>query len=434
MGIHSGHRDRHEGNLMTDADPTRQSLTAIRWLTFFMFMMFAMTTDSVGVIIPVVIKEFRLSMTVGGAFHYATMSGIAFAGFFLGYLADKLGRKRSIVLGLVLFALNSYLFAVGQSFLFFLTLLVISGIAIGIFKTGALALIGDITKSTTEHTSTMNTVEGFFAVGAIIGPAIVARLLAVGTSWKWLYIIAGTLCVLLIVTASFVTYPQTRSPTDTVDLKRTLVMMKNPYALGFSAGVFLYVTVEAAIYVWMPTLLATRHVSGFMAIYAISIFFVLRAAGRFMGSWMLAKLNWAAVMTIFSFAILMCFVVSMVAGMRLAVYLLPFSGIFMSVIYPTINSKGISCFRKSEHGAVSGVILFFTCVAAVVGPLAMGAISDSLGDPKYGFFLATGFTALLFSGLLLNWILDPTQQLLLRLDRTEYQVVGNSEHHVEAGG
>lgn len=419
---------------MTDADPTRQSLTAIRWLTFFMFMMFAMTTDSVGVIIPVVIKEFRLSMTVGGAFHYATMSGIAFAGFFLGYLADKLGRKRSIVLGLVLFALNSYLFAVGQSFLFFLTLLVISGIAIGIFKTGALALIGDITKSTTEHTSTMNTVEGFFAVGAIIGPAIVARLLAVGTSWKWLYIIAGTLCVLLIVTASFVTYPQTRSPTDTVDLKRTLVMMKNPYALGFSAGVFLYVTVEAAIYVWMPTLLATRHVSGFMAIYAISIFFVLRAAGRFMGSWMLAKLNWAAVMTIFSFAILMCFVVSMVAGMRLAVYLLPFSGIFMSVIYPTINSKGISCFRKSEHGAVSGVILFFTCVAAVVGPLAMGAISDSLGDPKYGFFLATGFTALLFSGLLLNWILDPTQQLLLRLDRTEYQVVGNSEHHVEAGG
>ena len=419
---------------MTDADPTRQSLTAIRWLTFFMFMMFAMTTDSVGVIIPVVIKEFRLSMTVGGAFHYATMSGIAFAGFFLGYLADKLGRKRSIVLGLVLFALNSYLFAVGQSFLFFLTLLVISGIAIGIFKTGALALIGDITKSTTEHTSTMNTVEGFFAVGAIIGPAIVARLLAVGTSWKWLYIIAGTLCVLLIVTASFFTYPQTRSPTDTVDLKRTLVMMKNAYALGFSAGVFLYVTVEAAIYVWMPTLLATRHVSGFMAIYAISIFFVLRAAGRFMGSWMLAKLNWAAVMTIFSFAILMCFVVSMVAGMRLAVYLLPFSGIFMSVIYPTINSKGISCFRKSEHGAVSGVILFFTCVAAVVGPLAMGAISDSLGDPKYGFFLATGFTALLFSGLLLNWILDPTQQLLLRLDRTEYQVVGNSEHHVEAGG
>lgn len=413
--------------------PPPRNLAAIRWLTFFMFMMFAMTTDSVGVIIPEVIKEFHLSMTVGGAFHYAAMSGIAFAGFFLGYLADKLGRKTSIILGLVLFALNSYLFAVGNSFIFFVALLAISGIAIGIFKTGALALIGDITKSTTEHTSTMNTVEGFFAVGAIIGPAIVARLLAVGTSWKWLYVIAGTLCVLLIITALLVKYPHTSTSSEPVKLKHTMAMMMNPYALGFSGAIFLYVTVESAVYVWMPTLLAAHHDSSFIAVYAISIFFVLRAAGRFVGSWMLAKLNWAAVTTVFSAAILVCFVLSMVHGMSMAVFLLPLSGLFMSVIYPTINSKGISCFRKSEHGAVAGVILFFTCVAAVVGPLAMGAISDSLGDPKYGFFLATGFAALLFVELLLNWILDPTRELLRTLDRSEYQAQDNPELHLEAG-
>ena len=122
---------------MKDTPSSVQSLTAIKWLTFLMFMMFAMTTDSVGVIIPEVIKEFHLSMTVGGAFHYAAMSGIAVAAFFLGYLADKLGRKRTIILGLVLFALNSYLFAVGRSFVFFLVLLTISGAAIGIFKTAA---------------------------------------------------------------------------------------------------------------------------------------------------------------------------------------------------------------------------------------------------------------------------------------------------------
>src|SRR5437762_2716407 len=212
-----------------DANP-HGNLSVIKWLTFLMFMMFAITTDSVGVIIPEIIKEFHLNMTVAGAFHYASMSGIAFAGFFLGYLADKIGRKRSIILGLVLFALNSYLFAVGRSFLFFVVLLVISGAAIGIFKTGALALIGDISQSTTEHTATMNTVEGFFAVGAIIGPAIVARLLLLGTSWKWLYVIAGTICVLLIFTAVLVEYPQTAKSSESVNLKRTLEMMKNPYA------------------------------------------------------------------------------------------------------------------------------------------------------------------------------------------------------------
>lgn len=408
---------------MNSVPSAQRDLSIIKWLTFFMFMMFAMTTDSVGVIIPEVIKEFHLSMTVGGAFHYAAMSGIAFAGFFLGYLADKIGRKKSIILGLVLFALNSYLFSVGRSFAFFVILLVISGVAIGIFKTGALALIGDISQSTVEHTATMNTVEGFFAVGAIIGPAIVAHLLAGGTSWKWLYVIAGTICLLLIVTASFVKYPQTAGSSESVDLKRTLQMMKNPYALGFSAAIFLYVTVESAVYVWMPTLLAGyqgRLI--WVATYAISIFFVLRAAGRFIGSWVLARLNWATVVTIFSLAILLCFGISMLAGVRVAILLLPLSGLFMSVLYPTLNSKGISCFRKPEHGAVSGVILFFTCVAAVLGPLAMGVVSDHFGNPKYGFVLATVFAALLFVALLLNQIFNPARNRLQRLDHSEYEL------------
>jgi MFS transporter, FHS family, L-fucose permease len=300
MGF-AGQRRGHGGDAMSEIPAAGRSLTLIKWLTFMMFMMFAMTTDSVGVIIPEIIKEFHLSMTVAGSFHYADMAGIAFAGFFLGYLADKLGRKKTIILGLVLFALNSYLFAIGRSFVFFVLLLVISGAAIGIFKTGALALIGDITRSTTEHTATMNTVEGFFAVGAIIGPAIVARLLAVGTSWKWLYVIAGTICVVLIVIASLVGYPKTTSTAESVDLKRTLRMMTNPYALGFSGAIFLYVAVESAIYVWMPTLLSGYRGSLiWMATYAISIFFVLRAAGRFVGSWMLAQLDWAAVTTVFS--------------------------------------------------------------------------------------------------------------------------------------
>ena len=159
----------------TNTAPSNHFL--IRTLTYLMFMMFAMTTDSVGVIIPEVIRAFHLSMTAGGAFHYASMSAIAIAAICLGFLADILGRKRTIILGLILFALNSYLFAIANSYAAFVVLLVVSGSSIGIFKTGALALIGDISSSTEEHTSTMNTVEGFFGTGAIIGPAIVARLL-----------------------------------------------------------------------------------------------------------------------------------------------------------------------------------------------------------------------------------------------------------------
>jgi fucose permease len=104
------------------------------------------------------------------------------------------------------------------------------------------------------------------------------------------------------------------------------------------------------------------------------------------------------------------------------VVLLPLSGLFMSVIYPTLNSKGISCFPKAEHGAVAGVILFFTCAGAVLGPLAMAALIDALGAPKYAFLLATGCAALLLSGLVYNWLRQPTRGVLSRLDAREYGV------------
>jgi fucose permease len=271
----------------------------------------------------------------------------------------------------------------------------------------------------------MNTVEGFFGVGAIVGPAIVARLLLGGVSWKWLYVIAGTICTLLIVMASLAHYPHTMKASPVpIDLRRTLLMLRNRYALGFSLACFLYVAVECAIYVWLPTYLkCNKPSSAFMGAYVISIFFILRAGGRFLGAWVTAHWNWSTVLVLFSGAILACFLGAMLGGTNVAVYLLALSGIFMSVIYPTLNSKGISCFPKSEHGAVAGVILFFTCAGAALGPLAMGAVSDLFGSLKAGFVLATIWSSMLFLGLLYNWIANPTRDVLLWSDRSEYGLV-----------
>ena len=406
---------------MTSTAPAENRLL-IKSLTYLMFMMFAMTTDSVGIIIPEVIKTYHLSLTAAGAFHYANMSAIAFAAIALGFLADLVGRKRTIIIGLILFALNSYLFAVANSYFAFVVLLVVSGASIGIFKTGALALIGDITHSTSEHTTTMNMVEGFFGVGAIIGPAIVARLLLRGLSWKWLYVIAGTLCVLLVITASALRYPRTmKKSAEPIDLQRTFRLLKSPYALGFSLACFLYVAVECAVYVWLPTYLVEhKPASAFMAAYVVSIFFVLRAAGRFLGAWVITRWDWTTVVLGFSGAVLACFLGSLFGGPNAAVYLLAFSGLFMSVLYPTMNSKGISCFPKTEHGAISGVLLFFTCAGAALGPLAMGAVSDLFHDLQAGFVLATAFAVLLFLGALYNRAADPTRAVLAQSDVAEY--------------
>jgi len=408
---------------MNAISQNKQNVGIIKWLTFLMFMMFAMTTDSVGEIIPEIQKEFGVNMTVAGLMHYIPMICIALAGVFLGFLADRLGRKVTIIIGLALYAVNSYLYIVANTYGFILSLMAIGGLAIGVFKTGALALVGDISTSTKQHTSTMNTLEGFFAVGAIIGPFIVANFISKGIKWQYLYVVAGSLCILLIFMALIAKYPQTKKTTeDPINLAGTLSMLKDSYAIGFSMAAFLYVAVECAVYVWMPTLIANYEGNLILiATYALTIFFILRAGGRFLGAWLMSYFNWSVVLTIVSFLIFLCFLGSVIGGIGMAVVLLPLSGLFMSVIYPTINSKGISCFPKTKHGSIAGIILFFTATGAALGPLAMGGVSDVFdGDAKYGFILATVFAALLCAGAIINLIFNPTKNRLQKLDQTEY--------------
>lgn len=407
--------------MIDDSNENARNRLLVRWLTCLMFFTFAMTTDAVGSVIPRIIEEFALSMTAAGGFHYATMGGIAAGALLLGFLADRLGRKVTIVLGLLLYGISSALFAFSREFGGFVALLAIAGLGISVFKIGALALIGDISASTTSHTRLMNTVEGFFAVGAIAGPAIVATLLAAGMSWKWLYIFAAMICMVLVLIASQVQYPSAKVATERANLKQMLRVMRDPLAIAASSLIALYVAAEVAIYVWMPTYLSNYQGSiAWLPAYALTIFFVLRAVGRFVGAWLLGKLAWTVALALFSLSIFLCFLGSLLWGVDAAAWLLPLSGLFMSIMYPTLNSKGISCFPKSQHGAAAGVILFFTALAAAVGPLLMAAVSDAYGSPRVGFILATGFALLLFLGLLANWAFDPARRRLETADREEY--------------
>jgi MFS transporter, DHA1 family, quinolone resistance protein len=392
--------------------------TVIKWLTCLMFMMFAMTSDAVGSIIPRLIKEYGLSLTAAGTFHYVPMAAIALGAIVLGFMADRFGRQITIIIGLLFYGVSSALFAIGNDFAYFVALLAVSGLGVSIFKTGALALVGDITKSANEHSSLMNTVEGFFATGAIIGPAIVATLLAYGFSWKWLYVCAAAICALLVAVSLTVRYPKKAAAEAPASLGRTLKMGRDPYALAFSTMIMLYVAVEVAIYVWMPTYLADYHGSlTWLPIYALTIFFVLRAVGRFLGAWLIRFVPWTWLLAVFGTAIFACFAGALIGGTTAGAYLLPASGLFMSVMYPTLNSKGISCFRKSDHGAAAGLILFFTAVSAAAAPLAMGAVSDAFGGVQYGFWLATGFAFLLFAGLFVNLLYNPAKRRLAELEK-----------------
>jgi fucose permease len=376
-----------------------------------------MTTDAVGNIIPRVIDEYGLTSTAAATLQSATMLGIAIGALLLGFLADRIGRQRTIILGLCLYGLSSLLVAFSGQYAVLIGLLAISGLGISVFKTAALALIGDITPSSQSHTRFMNTVEGWFAVGAIVGPAVVTVLIAAGVSWTWMYVLAATICLGLIVMTTRVPNPVPRGKVERATMAQMLVVLKDPLALGFALLVALYVAVEVAIYVWMPTYLEGYEGSHvWLQAWALTVFFVLRAAGRFLGAWLLDRVSWTVGLVVMSLLIFVCFAGALLGGLSLGVWLLPLTGLFMSIIYPTLNSKAISCFPRNQHGAAAGVILFFTALAAAAGPLAMGVVSDAWKTPRAGFVLATVFAFLMLLGLIVNWLRDPSRTRLQAAD------------------
>ena len=409
-------------------DPAATSSTRmLKLLIFLMFATFAMTTDSVGTVIPEVIKEYRLGMTAAGSFHYASMSGIGLAAILLGFLADRIGRKGTILLGLSLFCATSALFAAGNSFGMFVVLLFVSGLGIGIFKSGALAVIGEVSASARDHASNMDLVEGFFGVGAIVGPALVTTLLHSGFSWKWLYLVAAMLCGILLFGTAFAPFPRTRKAAEErADPRDAIRMLGDPYALFFAALLTLYVAAEAAIYVWAPTYFAGYDgPNAWLAALCVSVFFVLRAVGRFFGAWLLSQFDWTRVLALCSSAMAVLFWIAVAGGRPAAVFALPATGLFMSVLYPTVNSTGISCFDKNRHGSIAGFLLFFTCVGAVAAPLAMGAVGDLTGSTDYSMALGGGFASAMALLCLWNLIRQPISAKLAERNRQDYGALGD---------
>ena len=386
-------------------DESSSSERTLAGLVCVLFFLFAMTSDAVGSVIARVIRETHLSLTAAGAFHYAPMLAIAAGGLGLGFLADRVGRQWAILVGLGLYGVSSALFVTGSALSWFVGLLVVSGIGISIFKVGGLALVGDIVNSVTAHTRLMNAVEGSFAIGSIVGPAIVAVLLSEQLSWRGLYVIAAIICLVLILIVSRVRFPAARRGGAAAPAAEILHILKTPGVPMQATLIMLYVAVEVAVYVWMPTYLeAYRGEVRWLPGIALTLFFGLRACGRFFGVWLLGKMRPEGILAVAGALILGGFLTATLGGASWAAWSLPLTGLPMSVIYPTLNSRGISRFPREQQGAAAGVLLFFTAIAAALGPLAMAAVSDVTGDQRYGFGLASFFAALLAAGLAVGWM------------------------------
>ena len=114
-----------------------------------------------------------------------------------GALGDRLGRRRTYLLGVAGFALGSALCAFAQSPLQLVVFRVLQGVAAALLTPGALALIqGSFRRE--DRPAAIGTWAGAAGIAVAIGPFL-GGFLVEHAGWRWIFAINLPLCLLVIL-------------------------------------------------------------------------------------------------------------------------------------------------------------------------------------------------------------------------------------------
>lgn len=146
----------------------------------------------------------------------AGVAGLALATFAIGnvsvvipsgYLSDRVGRRKLLILGLTVSAASTILVGLTSSLPVFLAAAYVTGAATGIFIAPQQAAVADIIGSNARGGTAVATFQMMADVGSIVGSLVVGQV-AERASFGWAFVVSGG--VLLVAALGWTFAPETR--------------------------------------------------------------------------------------------------------------------------------------------------------------------------------------------------------------------------------
>ena len=133
-------------------------------------------------VLPLYAKQFGVSYRAIGYFFSAYALVWVFLQIYAGHLSDKYGRKKFVLLGLVVYGSFAFLCFTAQSFSRLLVFRMMQGVGLGLFGPAALGLAGGF-KEKGKSMAVYRTSE---AIGIIFGPILGGLIGEIGLSYPFL--------------------------------------------------------------------------------------------------------------------------------------------------------------------------------------------------------------------------------------------------------
>jgi len=154
------------------------------WAAYLGWALDAMDSMLYSVCILAIMKEFSLNTAQGGLLASATFFAAGFGSWMYGIMADKIGRRNSLMISILTYSLATGACGFAQTVTQLAILRVIVGFGVGgEWGTGA-ALVSE-TWPTKYRAKVLGFVQSGFAVGYMLGALIAAFVLP---AWGWRYV------------------------------------------------------------------------------------------------------------------------------------------------------------------------------------------------------------------------------------------------------
>lgn len=385
------------------------------WIFFAAYFTFGIVLNVVGVIIPVLIKQYNLSLFAGGLLAFAFYISFGVFSIPAGWTADQIGSKPVVLGGVFLMGVGCAAIPWASSYVLITFLAFIIGAGIALLQTAGNPLIAYLDKRENYHRNLTLTI-GFCGIGAFAGPFCLSALQAHGLPWQRLYSGYAVLCTILLLLFWFAKFPHTtKDANQKLRPQEMLKLLRHPLAITYFLAIFFYVGAEVGTASWIVKFFQQVHGVGALRVahaagnswtsnvmgnlpalpaLTVSLFWGLQGLGRLTSAPGIRILGPRSMLRLYAFCALASLFVAIFAPVVPAAIGFAACGFFTSVLFTLIFSGAVHSFPQAQ-GTISGLLITASIGGAIIPPL-VGYTADHMG-----LQIAMGIPALCFGFVLL---------------------------------